>query len=305
MKLKLNLSALALLCGALTAAPVVDDFTSGLENWTATVILDNGGAASNTFAFQVNDSDQLELETTVYDNIEQYAFILNDAALEIGEEAQIDMTIPITGNRNLGLYVGGTAPKVGVVDIPTREDFITMYAESDTNRVSSRGFDGTTEYNNPNALSTDALTLFIARTDTNIFEAGYYTASERIIVTTREPITPNTADFVGIYADSRAEGIVGAIDAFRIIDLDAPPVETEILITAIEQSRDGQYVLNFTGPGNQTFTVKKSSNLADGFATLAATDAPVTTDAEGNGQAILTVPVDALSTEFYRVEINP
>jgi hypothetical protein len=58
-----------------------------------------------------------------------------------------------------------------VADTPKREDFISMYAESTTSRVSSRGFDGTTEYHNPNALGTDALKLFVARTDTNIFES--------------------------------------------------------------------------------------------------------------------------------------
>ena len=68
---------------------------------------------------------------------------------------------------------------------------------------------------------------------------------------------------------------------------------------------DSQHVITFTGPGNQTFLVKKSSNLQDDFTTVAETEAEVITDAEGNGQAILTIPEEGLPGEFYRVESSP
>lgn len=294
------LGVLAMVGSPLSAGLIFDDFSKGLDNWTATVILDVNGGASNSSAFQVNESNQLEVNTTVYDDIEQFAFIRSGATLDVGEEAQIDMEIPISGNRNLGLYVGNSAPTAGV-----RENYITMYAESNTSRVSSRGFDGATEYNNPNMDGFDALTLFIARPTEDTFEAGYYSETERIIVTTRNPSVPNAAQSVGIYADIRSEGILGAIDTFRIIDPLAPPGDTEIVITGFAKSNAGQYVITFTGPGNQTFLVKKSSNLQDDFTTIAETEAEVITDAEGNGQAILTIPEEGLPGEFYRVESSP
>ncbi|MEJ6570168.1 MAG: hypothetical protein QNL80_14995 [Akkermansiaceae bacterium] len=306
MKLKSNtftLGTLFILCGALTAAQLEDDFSAGLDNWTTTVILDNGGDASNVFDFQVNDSGQLELETTVYDNIEQYAFLLTGAALEIGEEAQVDMVAPILGNRNLGIYVGGTAPVAGVQSPETREDYITIYGSSNNSTIFSRGFDGTSEYDNPGAAGENIQSLFIARTEENTFEAGFYTDIDRIIVTTRIPGTPNTADFVGIYADVRAAGTVGAIDAFRIIELSAPPTDTEIVITTFAQNNDGQYVFVFTGPGNGTFAVMKSSNLQDDFPEFVDTVNPVTTDANGDGLAIISADEVLGVKEFFRIEV--
>jgi hypothetical protein len=72
MKLKLNWAAFALLTGPLTAASLIDELTSGLTNWTSTVILDANGGGRNTFNFQVNGSDQPEINTTSYEEIEQY-----------------------------------------------------------------------------------------------------------------------------------------------------------------------------------------------------------------------------------------
>ncbi|MEN8773049.1 MAG: PEP-CTERM sorting domain-containing protein [Akkermansiaceae bacterium] len=223
MKLKLNWAAFALLTGPLSAATLVDDFTSGLGNWTPTVILDANGGGSNTFAFEVNGSDQLEINTSSYEGIEQYAFTYGGAALAVGEEAQVDISgVPISGNRNLGLYVGGTAPTAGV-----RQDYITVYAGGNNN-LATRGFDGTTEYNNPQSSGAGAQTLFIARTDENTFDVGYYIGDERTVFSTRNPGTANTADFVGIYADVREAGTVGAIDSFRIVS-QVPEPSTALL----------------------------------------------------------------------------
>lgn len=222
MKLKLNWAAFALLTGPLSAASLVDDFTSGLGNWTPTVILDANGGGSNTFAFEVNGSDQLEINTSSYDGIEQYAFTYGGAVLAVGEEAQVDINVPISGNRNFGLYVGGTAPAAGV-----RQDYISVYAGTNNN-IATRGFDGTGEYDNPQSGGAGAQTLFIARTAENTFDVGYYIGDERTVFSTRNPGTANTADFVGIYADTRAAGTVGAIDTFRIVS-QVPEPSTALL----------------------------------------------------------------------------
>ncbi|MDB4257795.1 PEP-CTERM sorting domain-containing protein [bacterium] len=216
---------------SLNAAVITDDFSAGLAAWAPTVILDNNGGGSNTSAFQVNGSNQLELNTTAYDGIEQLAYIRNGAVLNIGEEAQLDMNTPISGNRNIGLYIGGTAPSAGV-----RVDYISVYAGSTGNpasRVFQRGFDGTSEYTNLLAdPTTSSDMVFIARTAANTFETGFYEGGVRTIISTLTPGTANTADFVGLYADVRATGIVSAnIDEFRIVT--AVPEPSTALLGAL------------------------------------------------------------------------
>lgn len=202
-----------------------DDFSGDLSNWTSTVILDSDGsgtAASNTAAFTINGSGQLELETTAYDGIEQYAFIYNGLVLSVGEEIVLDVPIPLSGNRNLGLYVGGTAPVTGAFGADTRQDYISVYSGTNNN-IATRGFDGTNEYSNTQDNAAGAASMFIARTAANTFEVGYYTAAgDREVFETRTPNFPNAATFVGIYADARAVGTVGTADNFRIKTTDIP-----------------------------------------------------------------------------------
>lgn len=195
---------------------LIDDFSGDLSNYTPTVILDVNAGATNGTAFAINGGI-LELNTSTYDDIEQLAFIFDGLTLGVGEELQADIPGTINGNRNLGLYVGGSQPTTGV-----REDYISVYGGSNNNnRIFSRGFDGATEYDNPGANPTDGTSisqLFIARTDTNTFEAGFYdTTLGRVIVTERTPDFANTADFVGIYADVRAAGDLGSLDNLRVV----------------------------------------------------------------------------------------
>ena len=61
-------------------------------------------------------------------------------------------------------------------------------------------------------------------------------------------------------------------------------------------------MIDFTGPTSETFLVRKSTTLQDGFVDEAATTGSVTTDANGIGQAIITAAEAADPTEFYRLE---
>lgn len=203
-------------------AQLIDDFSSDLSNWTSTRILDAQNAGTNTAAFAINASGQLELETTSYDGIEQYAFIYGGLSLAVGQEVVLDVPIPLSGDRNLGLYVGGTAPVVGVFDgvadapIETRFDYITCYSGTNNN-IATRGFDGDTEYNNVQAAAGGAPSMFIAQTVANTFEVGFYDVDGvRTVFETRTPEFANAATFVGVYADAREAGIVGTADNFRI-----------------------------------------------------------------------------------------
>ena len=235
---------------AVEAQVILDDFSGDLSAFTSTVILDvedsvDGVQASNATSFEINESGQLQLNTTTYDDVEQLAFIYDGASLNVGDELQADFTT-IVGSRNFGLYVGGSAPTTGV-----RENYITIYGGSASgNRLSTRGFDGTIEYDNPSSGAPIVYdTLFIARTDLNEFEVGYYNGSARTVITTRTPSTENSADFIGFYADVRDAGVISAADNLRIIV--APPMSASLINSgsASVVDQDGLLVPQFT-PGN-------------------------------------------------------
>ena len=200
---------------AVMAGPIglIDDFEdTDLSDYNSTVILDAGGTGSNTYAWQ-SPAGSLELDTSVYDGIEQYAFIRSGLTLAVGQEVQADVVVGATGSQDIGLYVGGTTPVTGV-----RVDYIAMYRRN-SGQLFSRGFDGTSEYplagDWNNDIPIDA--LFIARTAVNTYEAGWYDGGVRNVLATRTPTTPNDGDVVGFYADVRAAGTVGGLDNLRIV----------------------------------------------------------------------------------------
>ncbi|HRS72070.1 MAG TPA: PEP-CTERM sorting domain-containing protein [Anaerohalosphaeraceae bacterium] len=203
-----------LLLGMIGAAQAVliDDFSGDLSAYTSTVILDANGGGANTAAWQISGGT-LQLNTTVYDGIEQYAMIYSGLTLGIGQELQADVVIGATGSQDIGLYVGGTTPTTGV-----RRDYIAMYRRS-SGQLFSRGFDGTTEYtlagNWTNNIPITA--LFIARIAENTYEAGWYDGATRNVLVTRTPAYANDADVIGFYADVRGVGIVGSLDNLRIV----------------------------------------------------------------------------------------
>ena len=206
---KLTATLLVIAFAAAANAVVIDDFSGDLSNYTSTVILDANGGGANTYAWQIT-GETLELDTTAYDGIEQYAMIYGGLALAIGEEVQVDIAHN-GASQDLGLYVGGTTPVAG-----TRQDYVAMYGRG--GQLFSRGFDGTGEY--PLAGIWDATvydTLFIARTATNTFEAGYYDGATRNILVTRTPTFANEADVVGFYADVRGAGTLGNLDNLTIV----------------------------------------------------------------------------------------
>lgn len=203
--------AVMALAGHASAANILlDDYSdASLAEYTSTVILDANGGASNTAAWQ-SPSGTLELNTTVYDGIQQYAFIYNGASLAVGEELRVDLTHS-GASQDLGLYVGGTTPVTG-----TRQDYVAVYARGN-GQVFSRGFDGVSEFPLAGGSTPAYESLFITRTAANTYEAGYIEGGVRNVVTTRTPAFANDADVIGIYADVRAVGNLGGLDNLRIV----------------------------------------------------------------------------------------
>jgi hypothetical protein len=210
MKKMLAVAAICLLgVVAQAAVGLVDDFSGDLSAWTSTVILDANGGAANTAAWQIT-GETLELATTAYDGIQQYAMTKSGVSLGIGEELQVDI-IHSGASQDLGLYVGGTTPVAG-----TRQDYIAVYARH-TGELFTRGFNGTAEYGQVGWISPAYEKLFIARIAANTFEVGYYEGGVRNIMTTRTPTTANEADVIGFYADVRGTGTLGNADNLTIV----------------------------------------------------------------------------------------
>lgn len=210
----LRLASLAVALGAMATTnalgTLIDDFSdASLAEYTSTVILDANGGGSNVAAWQ-SPSGTLELVTSEYEGIEQYAFIRSGLSLAVGEEVQVDLAHS-GASQDLGLYVGGTTPVTG-----TRQDYVAMYARGN-GQVFSRGFDGGSEYPLAGGGTPAYESLFIARVDTNTYEAGYYEGGVRNILATRTPSFANDADVVGFYADVRAAGTLGGLDNLRVI----------------------------------------------------------------------------------------
>ncbi|MDF7799044.1 PKD domain-containing protein [Pontiellaceae bacterium B1224] len=227
-RIQIGVTAVIVGLGCVTsslAGIISDDFSGGLGNWTGTAILDDNGGSANTSTWQVNGGGDLELATSAYDGIEQWAYIRSGATLAVGEEAQVTVANwPITGaanNEAFGLYVGGTAPVAG-----TRQDYIAVYGKRNSNNVWQRGFDGGDEYGNPNYTAVGTTKLFIARVADNTYVWGNYVGETRTVRGSLTPTTANSGNVVGIYADVRAAGTVGAIESFQIVEVE--PVTADI-----------------------------------------------------------------------------
>lgn len=189
---------------------MIDDFNGTLSNFTGRVILDNGGATSNTYAWELVGGT-LQITTTFYDNIEQYALVTN-LALPLGQELVCDYQPSNLGSQDIGLYVGDGIP----AGIPSaRSNYVSVYVRNN-GQIYTRGFDGTTEYGLLGG-ATPALIeqLFIARTATNVFQTGYYAAGVRTVLGTRTNTVGGIGSSVGIYADVRALGTRGNVDNLR------------------------------------------------------------------------------------------
>lgn len=199
----------AALIASTTTAALIDDFSGDLSAYTSTVILDANGGGANTTAWQIGGAG-LEYDTSSYDGIEQTAYIYDGLALAVGQEVQA--VIDHNGaSQDLGLYVGGTTPAAG-----TREDYVAVYARGN-GEVFSRGFDGTSEYGLSGGGTPAYESLFIARTDVNTYEAGYYEAGVRNVLATRTPSFANEGDVVGFYSDVRAAGVLGSVVSWSVV----------------------------------------------------------------------------------------
>ncbi len=196
--------AIASVRSVFAATVLLDGFSGDLSAYTHTRILDTDGGSHNTASWQISGGALVLNTSTAVSGAEQYAFIRDGLSLAVDDEIQADFSV--SGSQDLGLYVGGTTPATDV-----REDYIAVYARGN-GQLYSRGLDGTAEYALAGGGAPAYDKLFIKRVAANTYEAGYYDGTNRTVIVTRTPSTPNDGDVVGFYADVRATGILGSAD---------------------------------------------------------------------------------------------
>jgi len=217
---KLSLFTVACLLGAVAQAQLIDSFSGDLSAYTATRILKaTPAAADNVYAWQIAGGS-LQINTTTYGGIEQYALTRSDFTLGVGSELSATYSGLNLNSQDIGLYVGDSTPTSGV-----REDYVAIYMRNN-GQIFSRGFNGTTELTLAGGSSPVALSLFVARTGLNTFDLGYYDAVGRNVLASRTMTSSTIGDAIGFYADVRGAGTRGNLDNLTLTVIPEPTTAT-------------------------------------------------------------------------------
>ena len=204
--------------GLAAQAQLIDDFSGNLSAYTATRILNNGShTPANTYTWEISGGS-LQINTTAYVGIEQFALTRTDFTLGVGNELTASYSHLNTGSQDIGLYVGAGTPTPDV-----RADYVNIYMRNN-GQLFSRGFNGTTELTLSGGSTITPDTLFIARTAANTFDLGYYLGGNRTVLTTRTMANTAIGDAIGFYADVRAVGIRGNLDNLTLSVIPEPTV---------------------------------------------------------------------------------
>jgi hypothetical protein len=213
---KISLILAACLVSAVSQAQLIDDFSGDLSAYTATRILKATPAASdNVYAWQTTGG-ALQITTTTYGGIEQYALTRTDFTLGVGYELTSTYNHLNLDSQDIGLYVGAGTPTPGV-----RADYVAIYMRNN-GQLFSRGFNGTSELSLAGGGSPTIQSMFVARTGLNTFELGYYGGGGRNILTTRTMTSSTIGDAIGFYADVRGAGTRGVMDNLTIAAIPEP-----------------------------------------------------------------------------------
>lgn len=213
-----KISVLFVVCSMALAAQaqVIDDFSGDLSAYTATRILKASGTGANVYSWEISGGT-LQLNTTSYDGIEQFALTRIDYSLDPGWQLTADFSAAYTGTQDIGLYVGAGTPTPDV-----RADYVDVYMRNN-GQLFSRGFDGTTELGLSGGGTPAATALFIARTGTDTFDLGWYEGGVRNVLVSRTITSGNPiGDSIGFYADIRSAGIVGQMDNLSLSVIPEP-----------------------------------------------------------------------------------
>ena len=187
-------AAVVATAGTAMAGPIglVDNFGGTLGAYTSTRILKATPAASDNVYAWSNTAGSLQIDTTSYFAIEQYALTRTDVTLGVGETLIADYANTNTNSQDIGLYVGAGTPTSGV-----RADYVNVYARNN-GQVFTRGFNGTTELGLAGGATPSPTGLFVTRTGSNTFDLGYIVAGVRTTITSRTMTNGSIGNAVGV-----------------------------------------------------------------------------------------------------------
>lgn len=203
------------LMGVMAQAQLIDGFSGDLSAYTATRILKASGSGNNVYTWEIGGGS-LQINTSTYDGIEQFALTRTDFPLAVGYELTASYSGLNLNSQDIGLYVGAGTPAAGV-----RADYVDVYVRNN-GQLFSRGFNGTSELSLAGGGTPTVSSLFVARTAANVFELGYYDGTTRNILTTRTMTSTTIGDAIGFYADVRGAGIRGNLDNLTITTVPEP-----------------------------------------------------------------------------------
>ena len=218
---KTSLITAVCLAATVSQAQLIDDFSGDLSAYTATRILNNANHNPvNTYTWEINGGGALQINTSAYVGIEQFALTRTDYPLAVGYELIADYSYGNLNSQDIGLYVGAGHPTVDV-----RADYVNVYVRNN-GELYSRGFNGLTEFGLSalNGVNTPVNidTLFIARTAVDTYDLGYYNGATRTVMVTRTVANTAIGNAIGFYADVRGAGIRGDMDNLAIQAIPEP-----------------------------------------------------------------------------------
>jgi hypothetical protein len=202
---------------------IVDNFSvNSAGSYTRSLILDQNATDNSTLDIAAG---VLRVTKDSGTEAEQNVFLRNDVSLGIGEVLRADVSAgAVSGNQDLGIAIANTVDPVdavwtsGTADV--RKGVLYSYVKGNSAQVRTDSYSSTGAALG-NTIANIALNtvtgLYIKRTGSLGFDAGYSTTSGDVLVKSYVVDDANFGTAVGFYTDMRAVATFGSLDNLRIV----------------------------------------------------------------------------------------
>ncbi len=226
----LALATAALLAAAVAGSPavagpigIIDDFSvNSAGSYTRSLILDQNATDNSVLdvaggVLRVTKDSGTEAEQNVY--------LRNDFSLAVGETLRANVSAAaVSGNQDLGIAIANTVDPAdavwtsGTADV--RKGVLYSYVKGGAAQVRTDAYSSTGAAlgNTTAGVAVNTVTgLFIKRTGSLGFDAGYSTSSGDVLVKSYVVDDANFGNALGFYSDMRAVATFGSLDNLRIV----------------------------------------------------------------------------------------
>ena len=229
------LLSLALGGSSALAGPIglVDNFSvNSSASYTQSLILDQNATTGSSLSIA---GGVLSVTKSTATEAEQNVYLRNDFSLGIGETLRADVSAAaVSGNQDLGIAIANTVDPAdavwtsGTADV--RKGILYSYVKGGAAQVRTDAYSSTgTGLGNTIAnVAVNTVTgLYITRTGSLGFDAGYRTASGDVLVKSYVVDDANFGNAIGFYSDMRVVTTFGSLDNLRIV----PEPASVVLVT--------------------------------------------------------------------------